>query len=134
MTARYFLSALALLLVAACSKHQEDVEEPVDKSPVVSLVMSHPTANGSYHNGDTVRFAGLAISTESIHGYDIYIRRAGDSANIFYNHYHDHNDTLHIDAYWVNDRVTPQDLEGTILLYLDHEGHELRKTIPFKAL
>jgi hypothetical protein len=124
---------IAMLLLAACGKHASDIEVPEDVLPTATLELSQPSANGVYRNGDTVRFTGRAISTASIHGYDVYIRKANDTTEIFYNHIHDHNDTINIDTYWINDRATALDLEGTIMLYLDHDGHVLKKTIPFKT-
>ncbi|TCJ19625.1 hypothetical protein EPD60_00445 [Flaviaesturariibacter flavus] len=117
----------------ACSKHSGDVEPTDDIIPVATLDIAQPTAGGTYRNGDTVRFVATAISTENIHGYDVFVRKANDTANIWFEHIHDHNDTLRINAYWINDRTAPQSMEANFTLYLDHDGHLLKKSVPFQV-
>ncbi|RYY90969.1 MAG: hypothetical protein EOO15_00010 [Chitinophagaceae bacterium] len=125
---------LALPLIAlACSKHAGDTEPAEDHIPVATLSIAQPTAGATYRNGDTVRFVATAISTENIHGYDVYVRRAGDTANLYFDHIHDHNDTIRINTYWINDRAAPQNLEANFTLYLDHDGHLLKKSVPISV-
>jgi hypothetical protein len=130
---KLFYSITTLLLLTACSKHKGDFVPEEDSIPAASLVFSQPDAGASFRNGDTVRIMAQAISSETIHGFDVAIRKAGDTTLIWSTHIHDHNDTLHIAQFWVNDRTSAQSLEAVITLELDHEGHTLTKSAPFRV-
>ena len=133
---KYFLSCFAvsslLLSLSACSKHAGDVA-PAPESAGAVLTVAYPTVNAVYRNGDTVRVIAQAIAPNTIHGYEVGIYPASDSTQLYYTHVHDHNDTLRIDQYWVNDRTAAQSLEARITLTLDHEGHQLVRRIPFRV-
>ncbi|RYY99702.1 MAG: hypothetical protein EOO11_04030 [Chitinophagaceae bacterium] len=122
-------SSAILLCLAACSKHAGDTEPDPHSVPAATLTLSSPVAGAHYNYGDTVWFRGTAVSTATIHGYDLSVRRANDSASLYYQHYHNHNDTIQINQYWVNDRTVAGDLEAGILLTLDHEGHVLERKV-----
>ena len=113
------LIAFTCMLIA-CTKHRGDIEESI---PVASIQFFSPTINGVYHSGDSIAVRATAVSTETVHGYDVIIRKTGDTTRYFFRHIHDHNDTLSIDTKWKADLDGPGPMEAQIILYLDHEGH-----------
>ncbi|WP_460569734.1 hypothetical protein [Flaviaesturariibacter terrae] len=119
-----------LLALLACTKHPGESTAPVTASPA-TLHVAAPTANARYAAADTVRIVASAIAPATIHGYELSIHKAGDTTTLYYAHIHDHNDTLAINQYWVNDQPAPANLELRIVLALDHEGHTLAQTVPF---
>ncbi|GAB4091508.1 hypothetical protein [Flaviaesturariibacter terrae] len=124
--------SIASLLLVACSKHSGDTtNEPI---PANRLTVLAPTANASYHRGDSIWVKAEAVSEALIHGYKVGIREAGSSSDLFYTEVHDHNDTLHISQYWVNDRTAPANLEARIILTLNHNGDSVIQTIPIHSL
>ncbi|TCZ66522.1 hypothetical protein [Flaviaesturariibacter aridisoli] len=122
------LTIASLLFLAACSKHSGDVAPT--ETPSATLTVLAPTTGATYRNGDTVWIKATAIAPANIHGYEVSINPAGDSTKLFSAHVHDHNDTLQINQYWVNDRTGVSNLEARILLTLDHEGHTLERVVP----
>jgi hypothetical protein len=71
------------------------------------------------------------VSSATIHGYDIVIRKTGDTGKLYFKRVHDHNDTLHISTKWKPD-VTNTDLQAEVILYLDHDGHTGNKKVTFR--
>ncbi|RYY41783.1 MAG: hypothetical protein EOO08_01240 [Chitinophagaceae bacterium] len=126
-----FRYSFLLLSLAACTKHSGDVAAP--ESPGATLNIAQPLAGSVYHPGDTVRLEALAIAPANIHGYEVEIHRVNDTTKLFYAHVHDHNDTLQISQRWVNDRTSATALEARITLTLDHDGHQLQRSVSFQA-
>src|SRR5215208_4677545 len=101
----FSLTALVISVAfLSCTKHQGDVEEHI---PTAILSFSNPTEGAVYHNGDSVSIEGKGVSTESAHGYDISIRKANDTTVYYFQHIHDHNDTLIINQKWKNSLTEP---------------------------
>lgn len=115
-----------LISASSCTKHKGDIIEHV---PAASVSFSSPTANTIYQVGDSVLIAAKAISTATIHGCDIFIRKTGDTTNCFNLKIHDHNDTVLISQKWKAN--TRGNMEAEIILYLDHEGNTLSKKSVF---
>ncbi|RYZ24553.1 MAG: hypothetical protein EOO16_00170 [Chitinophagaceae bacterium] len=133
---RYFSCigfALLLFSIGACTKHAGDLLAPDEPAQAV-LNVAQPTAGGEYRPGDTVRIVAEAIAPATIHGYDVAIVPVNDSTRLFYAQVHQHNDTLQISHFWVNDQAAAKELEVRITLTLDHEGNTLVRRIPFRVL
>ncbi|RYY87423.1 MAG: hypothetical protein EOO15_11880 [Chitinophagaceae bacterium] len=126
-----FRYGFLLLLLPACTRHSGDVAAP--ESMAATLTIAQPLAGAIFHIGDTVTIEADAIAPATIHGYEVEIHRLNDTTKLFYAHVHDHNDTLQISKRWVNDRSTPVALEARITLTLDHEGHQLQRSVNFQA-
>ncbi|GAA4334574.1 hypothetical protein [Flaviaesturariibacter amylovorans] len=124
----------AILALSACSKHAGDLEEPHHHATDAVVVFARPTANAVFANGDTVRIEAQAIAPATIHGYELTITKAGDTTTIFQARVHDHNDTLRINQFWVNDRTEAQQLEAKVKLQLDHDGGRLTRSTVFRVL
>ena len=75
----------------------------------------------------------VGISSETVHGYDIIIKKPNDTTKIFFQHVHDHNDTLFINQKWKNTFTVATNLEAQVILYLDHDGHTGTKKAGFRV-
>lgn len=132
----YICSTASLVIIAAgCRKHQMNKEGIPPEIPVATISFSSPTPGMIFKNGDTVHIKAIAISTANYHGYDIVIHNAGErSGSYYFNHIHDHNDTLHISEKWkIQVPSTPTDLEAELSLVLDHEGHTKKGKVSFRV-
>lgn len=107
---------------AGCSKHAGDVPEHI---PNASLVLIKPAEGQVFAAGDSIAVVGTAISDQTIHGYEIYLRAAGDTAKLYSVNVHDHNDSLFIDRKFKYVHSYRGAAELHVVLALDHEGHEL---------
>ena len=120
------MAIFLLISASSCTKHKGDIIEHV---PAASVSFFSPTANTIYQVGDSVLISAKAISTETIHGCDIFIRKTGDTSNCFNMKIHDHNDTVLINQKWK--ASLSGNMEAEIILYLDHEGNTLSKKAGF---
>jgi hypothetical protein len=121
---------IAVVLLISCTKHKGDIEENL---PVATINFESPTLSSVYSNGDSVTIKGTAISTATVHGYDIIIRKVNDTTTLFFKHVHDHNDTLAINQKWKNNLAIAATMEAQVVLYLDHEAHTGTKKAYFKV-
>ena len=122
-------SILSVILFTACTKHSEDVE---DRSPKADIQFESPTTGAFYNSGDSVLIKGTASYTSTIHGYDLIIRKASDTATLFFAHVHDHKADLQINTKWKAD-VSRTNLQAEVVLYLDHEGHTDSRKVGFSV-
>ena len=123
------LFATVLVAFVSCTKHQDDVEENI---PTHTINFTSPTLSSTYRNGDSIAIQATAISTASIHGYDIIVRKLNDTTKLYFKNMHDHNDTLFINQKWKNTITTQTNMEAEIVLYLDHDGHTGSKKASFR--
>lgn len=123
------LSVFTLVLIS-CTKHKDDIEEHI---PPHTINFSSPAGSIPYQFGDSVSIQAMAISSETIHGYDLVICKSDDTTKIFFQHVHDHNDTLVVNKKWKNSIMGPANMEAQIILYLDHDGHTGSKKATFKV-
>lgn len=124
------LVILSSLMVASCTKHRDDVPQNI---PDYTINFSSPTISSIYQNGDSVTIQAVGISSETVHGYDIIIKKPNDTTKIFFQHVHDHNDTLYINQKWKNTFTVATNLEAQVILYLDHDGHTGTKKAGFRV-
>ena len=117
-----------VILFASCAKHQLDKEAEILP---YTLIISSPSSGAHYRTGDSIRIEGLAIYKENIHGYDITIREVNDTTIHFFNHVHEHNDTLLLEGSWKNTLNGSRSMEAEITLYLDHDGTTGKKKAMF---
>ena len=124
------LSVLASVIMVSCTKHRGDIEQNI---PAYTINFSSPTTSSVYHNGDSVTIQAIGISSETVHGYDVIIKKPNDSTKIFFQHVHDHNDTLYINQKWKNTFTVATNLEAQVILYLDHDGNTGIKKTGFRV-
>ena len=96
------LFAIIFTTVVSCTKHKDDVRENI---PLHSINFISPTLTSTYRNGDSIAIQATAISTATIHGYDIIVRKLNDTTRLYFKNVHDHNDTLSINQKWKNKRA-----------------------------
>jgi hypothetical protein len=123
------LFAIILTAVVSCTKHQDDVRENI---PLHTINFTSPTLTATYRSADSIAIRATAISTATIHGYDIIVRKLNDTTKLYFKNVHDHNDTLSINQKWKNNITTQTNMEAEIVLYLDHEGHTGSKKASFR--
>jgi hypothetical protein len=121
---KYGFIILLLILISSCTRHHGDFIAPPAKAAVV---LSSPLSEQVYSKTDSVAIAGTAIASETIHGYELVIRRVGDASVVYSKQIHDHNDTLRIQEKWKAESSYPMDLELEIRLILDHSGNVFQK-------
>jgi hypothetical protein len=115
-------------LMVSCAKHKNDIEDPTPKATIEFL---SPGLGELYNKTDNITIRATAISTATIHGYDLIVRRAEDTAKIYFKHIHDHNDTLQISQDW--NATASGELQAEILLYVDHDGHTASRKAFFRV-
>ena len=123
------LSAIALFFIS-CSKHADDLE---DTTPKATIHFYSPVEGATFSSGDSINITATAISTATVHGYDLIIRKLNDTTKIYSAHIHDHNDTLQVNTKW-KATVSNAVLEAEIVLALDHSGHTAAKKTSFRVL
>jgi hypothetical protein len=129
---KHIFSLLLFVSIAvfiSCTKHRGDIEQNI---PVYTINFSSPTISSVYHNGDSVLIQAVGISSATVHGYDLIIKKPNDTTKLFFKHVHDHNDTLVINQKWKNNLTVATNLEAQVILYLDHDGHTGTKKTGFK--
>ena len=100
--------------------------------PSAEITIYAPLANAVIRPGDTIYIDGLATSETGLHGYELAIRKPGE-ANLYFQHFHDHNDSLIIKDKWKNTVTNASDLELMISVILDHDDHRKNMIIPLQV-
>jgi hypothetical protein len=116
-----------LVLPVACSRNNEEMF-----LPQAMVTMYAPQTNAVIRLGDTIYVNALATSATTLHGYELTIRKPG-GPNLYFQHFHDHNDSLFIQDKWKNNITAPADLELLISIILDHEDHRKNLSIPLQV-
>ena len=119
---------LSLFVFSGCNKHKNDI---LEENPAAIITFSSPTAGASYHSNDSIAIKGRAIAANTMHGYDLIIKKVSNTTVYYTKHIHDHNDTLVIDQKWKSLQKTATNLEAHVIVYLDHDGHTASKKVGF---
>lgn len=119
----------AILLLTACTKHNDDVE---DTSPTANLQFESPVIGAMYNSGDSILIKGSATFTSAMHGYDVIIRKTGDTSKLFFQHFHDHGAALQFKTKWKAD-IGNASLQAEVVLYLDHAGNTGTQKVGFSV-
>jgi hypothetical protein len=61
-------------------------------------VITRPTTNQVINKTDSIRITGNATASATMHGYDVYMTKQGDTTRLLSTSVHDHNITLVIDT------------------------------------
>ena len=125
------ISFLAVLvLIISCKKHTAEEKHHI---PVATIIIHSPVAGAVYHLGDSVSVQALAVSSDNLHGYDVFITKANDTTTYFFQHIHEHNDSATIDVKWKAAIASPAELEAHVTVYLDHALNTEKKKVGFKV-
>jgi hypothetical protein len=74
----------------------------------------------------------VATVTGDLHGYELAIRKPAGT-NLYFQHYHEHNDTLVIKDKWKNTIQETTQLEVMLSIILDDEDHRKNVLIPLQV-
>ncbi len=119
--------AFALTLTFdACSK-----EDNPSNSATISI--TSPQEGQMFHQGETVAIKATLTGKESLHGWQIVIRKKTDGTVLLDKSAHVHGLTLTVDESWTNDLTEHTDLELEVFAQLDHDGAKTSKTVAFHA-
>jgi hypothetical protein len=124
---KYILLIAGTFAFQSCTKHKYDIVEHI---PNAMLTIYSPATNTFVANSDTIRISALAVSDETIHGYDISILKQNDTTTFYKVHVHDHASVLNIDRKWKDTIPYPVNADVIITLILDHNKHTLTRKIP----
>ena len=123
----YFALAGSVLLVISCSKDNEE-----SFLPTAEIAINAPLPNATIRMGDTIFIKGSAASKTGLHGYEVAIRKPGE-ANLYFQHFHEHADTILFADKWKNIVAPPASLEVFISVVLDHDDRRKNVTIPLQV-
>ena len=123
-----FLAVLVLsFIIISCSRDNEEMFLSVAEIKIYT-----PAANVVVHPGDTIYINGVAILETGVHGYELAIRKPGGS-NLYFQHYHQHSDSLLINDKWKNTLTEPGDLELWISVIVDDKDHRNNMIVPLQV-
>ena len=123
----YFALVGLVLLVVSCSKDNEEAF-----LPTAEISVKAPLQNATIQLGDTIFIQGSAASKTGLHGYEVAIRKPGE-ANLYFQHFHEHADTILLADKWKNIVAPPASLEVLISVVLDHDDRRKNVTIPLQV-
>lgn len=86
-----------------------------------------------FHQGEVVAIKATLTSKESLHGWQVVIRKKADGTVLFDESAHVHGLTLTIDQSWTNNLTEHTDLELEVFAQLDHDGTKTSKVVEFHA-
>lgn len=112
--------------ITVTAKAPEHVDDPV-------ITITSPEDNDMVSHGETVVITGSITWEQTLHGYDVVIRKKDDGTEIFKAGDHVHDQTIHFAESWVNNLTSHTDLELEIITYTDHDGSFFSKKISLHA-
>ena len=118
---------IAIICFTSCSRDNEEMF-----LPTAEITIYAPLVNAVIHTGDTIYIDGLATSETGLHGYELAIRKPKE-ANLYFQHFHDHTDSLVIKDKWKNIVAQAGELELMISVILDHDDRRKNITIPLQV-
>ena len=128
-----FLLALAILFTGCKNDHDHDPTPHQDNSATITI--TSPAEGSVVNAGQTVAITGTISAINTLHGYNIIIRRKSDNVEIFKKEVHDHAANLTISESWTVDAFTQHtDLELEVIATLDHDGKTASKKVNFHAM
>src|SRR5688572_17088483 len=92
-----------------------------------------PVEGAAYREGDTVTIEAHVLGTGPLHGYEVFIRKLGDTARIFSREVNDHSQNILVRHQWKNTLTAPASLEALIVVTLDHEDNKATARVGFRA-
>lgn len=120
---------LALSVLTALNSCKK-TEEPANSA---TISISSPQEGQMFHQGETVAIKATLTGKETLHGWQIVLRKKSDGAVLFEKNAHVHDLTLTIDETWTNDLTDHTDLVLEVFAQLDHDGTKTSKVVNFHA-
>jgi hypothetical protein len=120
----YGLIIALVLLFSSCKKSGETVPEPTIiiniQSPVEGMVLAQ---------GDTLYLNATISSPVEIHGYEWKIKDKANGTDLKWVTEHAHGKNFTISGEYVNQVSAKTEAELEIVVEVNHEGEEARKTV-----
>lgn len=126
----YYSSLLVFTILISCSRHPGDGGEKAS----VSIQFLSPGAGAMFQNGDSILVEANIQGTSTLHGYEVWIRKANDTTTYFYQHVHDHSQSIMARHIWKNTINGPANMEVIITVPLDHDGNTATKRAGFVVM
>lgn len=104
--------------------------EAADVAPPVITIHS-PQSGDTYHHQDEVHITGKIEWTQTLHGYELIIRKVSDGTVVFSKDDHVHDKVITFDERWTNDLDDHTDLELEVITALDHDGATFSEKVSF---
>ena len=123
------LAMVLLVVLPSCFKH----EVAEDEIPTATITFSSPAADAVFRKSDTVTVQATVTSTAPLHGYELAIRNVNNGATLYFNHVHNHFDSILVNEKWKSTLTTAAALEAEITVYVDHELHKQTKKVNFSV-
>lgn len=126
-------TAVTLCCIYSCKKNI------TTETPVAIINITAPSEGGLVNMNDSVSITGSVIvsntapAAQTLHGYDVVIRKAGDTTKLFFTHVHAHGSSLVINHKWFNDQATNTQLQLETKVYTDHDGNSISKFVRFAS-
>lgn len=116
----------ALITLHACKKDEDHGNE-------ATIVIASPQEGQMFHQGETVPIKATLTGKESLHGWEVQIRKKSDGTVLFQKDAHDHALTFTIDESWANNVTAHTDLVLEVFAQVDHDGAKTSKVVNFHA-
>lgn len=116
----------ALLSLNACKKEEDHGNE-------ATIDILSPQEGQMFHQGEAVPIKAKLTGKETLHGWEIEIRKKSDGTVLFQKSAHVHDLTLTVDESWTNDVTEHTDLVLEVFAQLDHDGTKTSKSVNFHA-
>lgn len=115
-----------LISLNSCKKNEEPVNE-------ATFSITSPQEGQMFHQGEVVAIKATLTGKETLHGWQIVLRKKSDGSVLFEKNAHVHDLTLTIDETWTNNLPDHTDLELEVFAQLDHDGTKTSKVVNFHA-
>lgn len=121
----------AVLIGMSCSKHGSD-QDTGETTATIQFISPAPSA--VFHNSDSVIIDAQIQGSAVLHGYEVWLRRVGDTTSYLHALVHDHSQNIHARHAWKDTLSTIANMEATITVILDHDGHTKTQSTVFTVL
>lgn len=124
-----YITTLLLLLTFLFFSCQKNDTPPVNQE-TVAINISSPAPQEIFAVGDTVYMKASVIANAELHGYELKITDTVNGFILFDEAQHAHSDNFTINDTWTSS-TSNINCKMELIVLLDHDGHDIRKTIPF---
>lgn len=117
-------------MFSSCQKSDNVAPDPSK----VSIEISNPIVNQTFHNGDTVAINAQVNYVSELHGYEVKIIDTTSGFIVYDDAQHLHDDHFSIQDVWVCNATKTSVLKLELIADIDHDGTVAQKDILFTIL
>lgn len=117
------------IFASSCKKEVPQTNDQEQRQTTITI--TSPSENQEIEENATVNITGKIESSESLHGYEIIIRKKADSTVHFYKEEHAHGTVINYTESWVNNLHGHNEMELEVKAILDHDGTSTSKKVNF---